>query len=1061
MTRPERQQSVLGILKDLRGLEPLKELFWSELNYQRVNQPISRHGWTDTASKALAEDPVLFAGRGQDNAFQVIYARLASDRLLLGSERPVVSRLLHDHPYALFVFSNETQDRWHFLNVKYDDDTQKRRVFRRITVGAEERLRTASERIALLDLASLGADLFGLSPLDIQARHDEAFDVEPVTVEFFREYARVFGEVEQAVEGTAKQPERRRLFTQRLFNRLMFIAFIQKKGWLKLDGQTDYLSALWESYHRVGAHGHAPGVGGHSDVPGVGAHGHAPLPDRNFYRDRLKRLFFHALSTRNEVDIIGINRGGVLRDMIGDVPYLNGGLFEEDEDDRDQTIVVPDASIKAILYELFARFNFTVTESTPLDIEVAVDPEMLGKIFEELVTGRHETGSFYTPKPVVSFMCREALKGYLGGQLVGAHGHAPLQAIDRFVDEHDPSGLDDAEAVLEALRRIKVCDPACGSGAYLLGMLHELLGLRACLFANKNVDAISAYDRKLEIIQRNLYGVDIDPFAVNIARLRLWLSLAVEFEGHNPPPLPNLDYKVEAGDSLTAPNPSGGLEQGFRKALIDEFLSKKAEFLMAHGGRKLTLKKEIAELRETIAGWAHGKGAVDGFDWPVEFAEAFVDGGFDVVLTNPPYVRMELFKSIKPVLRRNFPAVHAERADLYCYFYARAMELLRPGGMQVFISSNKWLRANYGAGLRQYLAEKCRILSITDFGDLPVFQQTAYPMIFVARRVGVHDHAPGVASTPHPPLAHDVGAHGHAPLRADTVGARGTVFTQVKSLGPPYPDVLAAICEQGQLLPTGAISGGNWRLTTTDSAERLRKMESKGTPLGEYVKGQIYYGVKTGLNEAFVIDGKTRAELIAASPRAPEIIKPLAMGKDIRKWKVVDHDRWLIYMYHGIDTTGLSPVLNHLRPFRKQLEERATKQEWYELQQPQLAYAPSFAKPKIMYPIISNNSPFAFDVTGAFTNDKGFIIPVGDLYLLGVLNSSVVWSAIQALCSPLRGGFFELRFVHMSKIPVPDGPAAERAAISALVQRCLDAKGVGCEKWEKEIDERVAALYGL
>jgi Eco57I restriction-modification methylase/TaqI-like C-terminal specificity domain len=1000
-------QTINSLLRELRGLEPLKKLFWTELNYNQVNKPLPRTGWAEAAAQALAEDPVLFAAGGQDEAFHVIYARLASDRLLFGQERPVVSRLLRDHPYALFVFSTEAHDRWHFLNVQYDEDAEKRRLFRRITVGPEERryerLRTATERLQRLDLA--GREL---SPIELQAAVDDAFKVEPVTDEFFKEYARVFEEVERHIRGIRDQ-ERKRLFTQRLFNRLMFIAFIQRKGWLKFGNDTDYLNALWEDYQ------------------------HHPLSKPNFYSDRLKLLFFHGLNTASEIDLIGINRNRrtFLKDLMGDVPYLNGGLFEEDDDDRDQDIVVPDESISAIRRQLFNRFNFTVTESTPLDVEVAVDPEMLGKVFEELVTGRHETGSYYTPKPVVAFMCREALKGYLKS---AAPREAPA-AVERFVDEHDPSGLRDPEAVLDALKRVKVCDPACGSGAYLLGMMHELLALRACLFAtDKRLDALSAYQRKLEIIQSNVYGVDIDPFAVNIARLRLWLSLAVDFEGDNPPPLPNLDFKIEAGDSLTAPDPSGELEQGFRKALVEEFLGKKAEFLMAHGSRKVTLKKEIRELKETITGWAHGKGAVDGFDWPVEFAEVFLNGGFDVVLTNPPYVRMELFKGIKPVLRRNFPTVHAERADLYCYFYARALELLRHGGMQVFISSNKWLRANYGAGLRQQLAERCRVFSITDFGDLPVFKATAYPMIFVAQKLG---------------------AGGGAALH------EAAAFTRVKSLEAPYPDVLAVIRQQGQALPKDAVRGKIWRLTATDSSERLRKMEARGTPLAEYVGGQIWYGVKTGLNAAFVIDGKTRRRLIGGSPNAKEAIKPLAMGRDIRKWRLADNDRWLIYTYHGIDTKGLSAILDHLRPYRRQLEARATKQEWYELQQPQLAYAPAFAKPKIMYPIISKSSPFAFDRMGAFTNDKGFIIPVGDLYLLGVLNSSAVWSAIEAMCSPLRGGFYELRFVYMSKIPVPDASPAERTVISKLVQNCLDAEGAGCETWEKEINERVAALYGL
>ena len=185
MTELEYKQAVHEILQDLKGMNPLKELFWGELNYDRVNESLSRTGWSKTANEALAEDPVLFATGGQDDGFHVIYSRLNSDRLLLGHERPVVSRLLRDHPYALFVFSNETQDRWHFLNVKYDEEGEKRRLFRRITIGPEERLRTATERLTMLDVENIDRDLFGISPLAIQQTHDEAFNVEAVSDQFF------------------------------------------------------------------------------------------------------------------------------------------------------------------------------------------------------------------------------------------------------------------------------------------------------------------------------------------------------------------------------------------------------------------------------------------------------------------------------------------------------------------------------------------------------------------------------------------------------------------------------------------------------------------------------------------------------------------------------------------------------------------------------------------------------------------------------------------------------------------------------------------------------------
>src|SRR5712692_3603634 len=230
-------------------------------------------------------------------------------------------------------------------------------------------------------------------------------------------------------------------------------------------------------------------------------------------------------------------------------------------------------------------------------------------------------------------------------------------------------------------------------------MLHELLDLRTCLFATRRLDSISVYERKLEIIQNNVYGVDIDPFATNIARLRLWLSLVVDFEGAKPLPLPNLDFKIEAGDSLIAPDPQGTDNPAFRDDVVRQFHEKKDAYIKAHlHGEKQTLKQEIDDLRQEIAKWTHNSGSpINGFDWAVEFAEVFTDGGFDIVVANPPYVRQELIRELKPTLQKVFPSVYSGTADLYCYFYARALQLLCKGGVITFISSNKWFRANYGA----------------------------------------------------------------------------------------------------------------------------------------------------------------------------------------------------------------------------------------------------------------------------------------------------------------------------------------------------------------------------
>ena len=515
----------------------------------------------------------------------------------------------------------------------------------------------------------------------------------------------------------------------------------------------------------------------------------------------------------------------------------------------------------------------------------------------------------------------------------------------------------------------------------------------------------------------------------------------MEFEGEEdqkPPPLPNLDFKIETGDSLTAPDPSGGLELDMvRDEQVSRLEGLKAAFLKAHGEEKKRLRDEIWALRAEVSTWAHPDGKVSGFDWQVEFAEVFAGdengtaGGFDVILANPPYVRMELFKEIKPTLRKNFPEVHSDRADLYVYFYGRALQLLRSGGMLAFISSNKWFRAGYGKKLRKLVADTMHVTNITDFGDLPVFQSaTAYPMIFVAQK------------------------------GRNEIGGP-TVLTQVKTLDPPYPEVAALIQKEGQPLPSDALDGSDWSLTDAATAARLRKMKAAGIPLGEYVKGQIFRGVLTGFNKAFVIDGAKRQQLISRNPELARVIKPFLTGKNIRKWDADTKDKWLLYMYHGVRVSSLSAVIEHLEPFRDELEGRATKQEWHELQQPQMRYTAAFEKPKIVFPDIAKKPRFALDYAGAYSGDTSFLIPTDDVYLLGLLNSSAVENLFIEVGATVRGGYLRFKRQYVEQIPIPNAPAADRDAIAGLVQRCLDARGVDCEEWEAEIDGRVAALYEL
>ena len=560
MARIELQQSVFDLLKNLRGLEPLKKLFWSELSYERVNQPLSRHGWTDTAANALAEDPILFAGGGENTDFHVIYARLTSDRLSLVQERPVASRLLRDHPYALFVFSNSAQDRWHFINIKYEMETEKRRRFRRITVGPEERLgvrlRTASERLSLLDLGAIGRDPFGLSPLAIQERHDEAFDVEAVTKQFFGEYRIVFDFLQQDLSKQTKDKSWAHDYALQFLNRCMFLYFIQRKGWLGED--REFLNTFWESYRTV------------------------DQPPNSFVHKWMKVLFFEAFNRKFH----GGHRHfpGKIKDTLSQAPFLNGGLFTENELDTKHDFLVTDNRFEQI-FKFFERYNFTIAEDSPLDQEVAVDPEVIGKVYESLVNiseeadERGDAGIFYTPRTEIDLMCRLALVDNLSNYLGEEHRSLLYQLI--FALEPDEKAdadkaFSDAKlwpALNHRLHELTVLDKACGSGSFLVGMLHILDNLQERANRHLNLKE-TPYDRKKRIIGQSLYGVDVMDWACHVAELRLWLALVVdadltseELYIRREPLLPHFTFKIRCGDSLV--QEVGGINFGHIRAARD------------------------------------------------------------------------------------------------------------------------------------------------------------------------------------------------------------------------------------------------------------------------------------------------------------------------------------------------------------------------------------------------------------------------------------------------------------------------------------------------------------
>ena len=401
---------------------------------------------------------------------------------------------------------------------------------------------------------------------------------------------------------------------------------------------------------------------------------------------------------------------------IGQAPYLNGGLFERGPLDR-QGIRVGDQTIEALLAPdgLFNRYHFTVTEATPLDTEVAVDPEMLGKLFEETVNERHSNGAYYTPRPVVAFMCRAALKGVLAGRRIPGLTAANLAEL---VDNGNADAITQPQAIAiaGALAAAKILDPACGSGAFLLGMMQEIIALNANLFrAGAAPEAV--YRQKLDLISHNLHGADQDANAISIAMLRLWLSLAVDYDGPGAPPtLPNLDLKLVAGDALAGPDPQNAQGDFMAQSVQESRLGQLAQAYTAVKSPpvKERLRDYIANVKTDIRAQYRDAAPPYVVEWRVDFADVNQAGGFDIVIANPPYVRQEDIKpeAYKNALKSAYPDAAVGRSDLYCYFYARALQLLAPGGMHVFVCSNSWLDVGYGAKLQEYLLNNAHILAI-------------------------------------------------------------------------------------------------------------------------------------------------------------------------------------------------------------------------------------------------------------------------------------------------------------------------------------------------------------
>ena len=512
-------------------------------------------------------------------------------------------------------------------------------------------------------------------------------------------------------------------YVKKLMGRLVFLQFLQKKGWLGVrtnaewgTGDQEFIQNLFEQ-----------------------------CKDKDHFVDGVLEVLFNDLNTERKND----NSQLSIFNYQLKVPYLNGGLFERDATD-DTEFPLPAEYMKSLL-DFFASYNFTIDENDPDDAEVGVDPEMLGRIFENLLEDNKDKGAFYTPKEIVTYMCRESLIAYLQTDI---EDEATKEALRQFVTTHDVQKLGSnkkfRQQVDEALKIVKICDPAIGSGAFPMGLLKELF---LCHTALEGIEQSKAAEIKKHIIQQNIYGVDIEKGAVDIARLRFWLSLIVDEE--TPQALPNLDFKIMQGNSLLEQYKGVDLSNitelqqdkvgNYQTTMFDDMLDvlrldlrKKLDeyYSCPDHKKKAILKKDIInnvkqQLKEQSINIDFGDLDLAGNDqfmlWHTWFYDVFSRGGFDIVIGNPPYVVMDKSNPYKYF-------VTYKCYELYAYFYEQSLATLKERGVLSFITASLYVKGLKFESLRKLLNTKTQLLTYKVEGD-KVFENVQMPTSTILLRL--------------------------------------------------------------------------------------------------------------------------------------------------------------------------------------------------------------------------------------------------------------------------------------------------------------------------------------
>lgn len=942
------------------------------------------------------------------------------------------------------------------------ETTPKRYTF---LLGENEPCRTAANRLYELISKKESGSIY-------LADVTEAFSVERLNKEFFAGYKGQYIKFLKQLPDTKQNRD----YVKKLLGRLVFLQFLQKKGWMGVpasrsdweSGDKNYLSNLVDCYEGC----------------------------EHLLSDVLEVLFFNTLNEKRAGDIADARLGNNIK-----IPYLNGGLFEKDHIDE-LDIDFPYSYFKELM-DFFSMYNFTIDENDPDDSEVGIDPEMLGHIFENLLEDNKDKGAFYTPKEIVQYMCKESVLLYLKTYTEDAL-HASLEVLIMLGRVPDIlQTKENALKIYNLLKSIKVCDPAIGSGAFPMGILNVLFHSRQLLYGfTHDKHAFSHAEVKREIIQENIYGVDVEQGAVDIARLRFWLALIVDEE--TPQPLPNLDYKIVCGDSLLSKNSlttpildvfaeynktkaaddkitlekyqklifdylntsDHGIKDKYRKLitdiksffkrtlydglrfyskgerkLIDKYLiyldipSKMKTFfneipdehkLSAHAKAELKkIRKAIEEKKQLVNSANYDKLYQDAFEWRYEFPSLLDHEGnfigFDLVIGNPPYRRLQGIREKNPDLADELIRTYDSATgsfDLYVTFVERGLQIIKEHGILNYIMPVKWTNAAFGKGLRTILSGKHAAHKIINFGAYQVFNASTYTALqwFVPNSDTLFYYE-----------------------LDKNLATNQELDVYLKSL----KDTKAAKIKSEKL------GQEPWVLTVGNTTEVLEKLEHHSRCI-EDIFEKIFQGIATGKDDVYFlydcIEEKGFVQGYSKQLKHPisierGLVRPLLKGEDVHRYDHISTNRFVIFpyklkkgkaiLYSEDELADLFPKgYSYLKECEKILRRREKGRfnvdgEWFQYSRKQGVLFAEFEK--LVAPDISIGGNFAYDEEGLFyqtTTVYGYVkrkeVKEGYKFWMALFNSRLFWWYLKNTGTVLANGFFRFKPDYIKPFPVPE-----------------------------------------